>query len=258
MKRLAAALVGLLLLAAGLWWFVGRQHDAAHAGIAIGGGDGGGLPRATPGDEHLNAAAIDTVRADAAQQRLGFLLVARHGHLLLDYYANPEQTAALFDGGALSAALQAQLGDAAPQEPSALAAALSRQVWQPLNAQPARLVDGRVHARAADWLRVGLLLLGNGQFEGTEISTPERSADVHYDAAPPTGEPLANRDARALRAPDGTILWLVPALQLAVLQGGGADGAADTRFVNPLIRAIEDQTGQSAQRSQLNQLVPGH
>jgi hypothetical protein len=95
MKRLAAALLGLLLLVAGVWWYAGTQHDLAHAGIAIGGGDGGGLPRATPGDEHVNAAAIDAVRAAAAQQRLDFLLVARHGHLLLDYYANPQQSAAL-------------------------------------------------------------------------------------------------------------------------------------------------------------------
>jgi hypothetical protein len=143
-------------------------------------------------------------------------------------------------------------------DPAALAAALSRQLWQPLNAEAARLVDGKVYARAADWLRLGLLLLGNGQFEGTEISTRERSADVHYDSSPPGGEPLASREVRALRASDGVILWLVPGLQLAVLQGGGDASAGNTRFINPLIRAVEDQAGQAAQHSLLNQLVPGH
>jgi hypothetical protein len=257
-KRVVVAVAGLLLIACGWWWLTQQGRGPGSAGVAIGGGDGGGLPRATPVEEHMSTVALTAARATAQQRKLDFLLVARHGHLLLDYFATPEQQDRLLNGGALSDAVMVQLGEARPAEAVALAGALSRQVWQPLNARSARLIGGRVHARAMDWLRVALLLLGGGQFEGTEISNATRVADVHYESAAPSGEALAHRDARELRAPGGVMLWLVPSLQLAVLHGGGTVAGADTLLINQLIRGVEDRDDHAVEHALLNQLVPGH
>src|SRR5258706_9865211 len=194
--RIWAVPLVVLALVAALWWFFGPGGSIATRGVAIAGGDGGGLPRAGAADEHFATAALDGLRAAARQRRLELLLIARHGHLVLEYYATPGDTAELRDGGTLTAALLAQAGAERPAEPAALSAALSRQIWQPLNAQDARLVDGRIYARATDWLRLGVLLLGAGQFEGTDVTTAARIADVHFASTAPAGEPPAARDVR--------------------------------------------------------------
>src|SRR5580658_2014673 len=50
------------------------------------GGDAGGMPRAQPGDEHLNAAALEAAGDDANAANLQALLVVRHGHVVYERY----------------------------------------------------------------------------------------------------------------------------------------------------------------------------
>jgi len=251
------ALVALLAVAAGGWWYLGPR-GGTERGASIDGGDGGGLPRAAALDEHVAPDALEAVRALAQRRGVDALLVARHGHLLLEYYAAPAQQSRLRAGGAVSEALLAQLGDARPTDAAALSSLLSTQVWRPLNAHAARLAAGQVAARADDWLRFGILLLGSGSFEGTDITSAERIADVRYAPVPPAGEAPAARDLRELRGPGNAHLWLSPVLQLALWHSGGELGGEETQLVNAVVRAIADRPGNDAARSQLSQLVPGH
>jgi hypothetical protein len=198
-RRAAAILVVALLLAGAGAWFGLRGRAAPPAGQPVAGGDGGGLPRATPDEEGLEPAGLEAARAQAKAWGARALLVMRHGHLVL---GDPKDLAAedLVAGGDMGEGVQALLAGIALRElgieplsgglvPAQFVAAveregklpyasyLSRSVWQPLNAGAALLAGDAaaaaqgccLAARATDWLRVGALLLEDGRFEGTQV-----------------------------------------------------------------------------------------
>ncbi len=270
----------VLLAAGGAWqWRHAQLRDAG--GDAIGGGDAGGLPRADATSEGFEPQALQTAVDWAAKQRAGALLVSRHGHLLIEHYSGDVDRDSLLDGGGMSEALLLlaagvavpQLGMVLPaDEPydpaqlaTAIAAAsgrsfpqfLSRNIWQPLNAAPARWSTPAVHARAVDWLRVAELLLHDGRFEGTQVVPPGWVKRVQVLRTAPGAEPFADRDMYYLRGHGATRLWLAPRFDLAILSiADQAQASDETRLPNMIVRALRDRPGVSG--TSLNDLVPGH
>jgi CubicO group peptidase (beta-lactamase class C family) len=196
------AACALLLLAVLLWGLL--RERAAPAGVLIAGGDGGGLPRATPEEEGFDPAGLAQVLAQVQTLQVQGLLVLHHGHLVLEHYAAGLQANTLVDGGAMSEALVSLVAGVAVHErgmqlpagafaaaalvPAITAASerpypdyLARSIWLPLNAAPAQLRAEQdsgaagccLAARASDWLRVAALLMEGGRFEGTQIVAPE-------------------------------------------------------------------------------------
>lgn len=294
-----ALLVVALLAALALWWRGSVPTPAALGGVSIAGGDGGALPRATAEAENLDAVALQTALDSAIADGASVFLVARHGHLLLEHYGAGVTAATLFDGGTMTETLVTlSVGIAVTDgklvaaevfplpvdaQMSALRSAtgvsfeeyLSQHIWQPLNAGAARYSGCCVLARASDWLRVGMLLLKSGNFEGNDIVSPSwvsrmrqplphdarRGSGVWLGADASGAEPFASHDVFYLRGPDRMRLWLMPSLQLAVLLvagPAGANGWDETRLPNQVIRAVNDRSADDPARSLLNQLVPGH
>jgi CubicO group peptidase (beta-lactamase class C family) len=305
--RRGLALFTLMLAVASLWGLL-RNSAAPHgAAVLVAGGDGGGLPRATPADEGFADAALALATAQAESLHAAGLLVLHHGHLVLEHYASGARAGTLVAGGAMSEAVVALLTGLAARDhglelPSgsleagpavaAIAAAshmaysefLSRSLWQPLNAAPARLVPGEgsatpgccLYARAGDWLRVAALMIEGGRFEGTQVVPPEWLARIATPLADDPGrgfgiwlapaargaEPFAAPKVVFLRGPGQTRLWLMPTLDLAVLLVDDArpvPGAApfdETRLPNLVIRALRAQQPTTTQG--LGSLVIGH
>lgn len=182
------------------YWQMTRQP--APVSLAVPGGDGGGLPRATPESEGFDAVglqrAADYARSNGAQA----FLVMRHSHLVVERYGGGVDVHSDVDGGSFAELLVAlaagiAVRDHAMSEPhsplasAALAAQiaaashlsypqfLSRKLWQPLNAAAAQILltapgatapaDCCLQARATDWLRVAELVIADGRFEGTQV-----------------------------------------------------------------------------------------
>ena len=196
-QRLPAAVLCALLASCG--------QRPTSPGVTLAGGDGGGLPRSEPQSEQMDAKALQSAAAVAAQAGAQAFLVARHGHLLVEHYGSGSGATDLFDGGAMAQTLAAVTAGAAVAEgkltpdtarfdPVALSAAISaatgssyvdyasQRVWQPLNANTARFTsdaagamraDCCLAARAGDWQRLGILLLQTGNFEGSTIVPAE-------------------------------------------------------------------------------------
>jgi hypothetical protein len=272
--------VALLLAAGGAWqWRVARLRDTG--GVPIGGGDAGGLPRAEASSEGFEPLPLQTAVDWAAKQRAGALLVSRHGHLLIDRYSSEVEADSLVDGGGMSDVLVLlAAGSAVPEhglvspavepfDPAQLSAAiaaasgrsfpqfLSRNVWQPLNASPARWLEPDVHARAIDWLRVAELLLHDGRFEGTQVVPPGWVQRVHPLRTAPGAEPFADSDMYYLRGHGSTRLWLSPRFDLVILSVADQALASDeTRLPNMIVRALRERPGVSG--TSLNDIVPGH
>jgi hypothetical protein len=274
-------LVVAVLLAAGGAWQWRHSHSRDAGGVAIGGGDAGGLPRAEASAEGFEPQSLQTAVDWAAKQRAGALLVVRHGHLLIEHYSGDVDPDTLVDGGGMSdALLLLAAGIAVPQhgmvlpavEPfdpaqlsSAIAAAsgrsfpqfLSRSIWQPLNAAPARWSEPVVRARAVDWLRVAELLLHDGRFEGTQVVPPGWVQRVQPLRTAPGAEPFADGGMYFLRGHGATRLWLSPRFDLAILSiADQAQAADETRLPNMIVRALRERPGVSG--TGLNDLVPGH
>jgi hypothetical protein len=205
--RWGALVLLLALAAAAAWWLGHGGRWRALPTVAVRGGDGGGLPRATPAAEGFDAAALDAALALAREQGLRAFIVSRHGHVVLAEYGRGLDAQAAADAGGFAAALvalaagaaraQGVIDDAAAGElePSRLAAAiaagahlsypefLSRNVWQPINAAAAAIAlptagaaapaDCCLIARVSDWMRVAELLLNGGRFEGTQVAPAE-------------------------------------------------------------------------------------
>jgi CubicO group peptidase (beta-lactamase class C family) len=308
------AVPALVLLAAGLLFALLHAQRATPTGVAVTGGDGGGLPRATPAEEGVDAAGLERAAqlADALPARA--LLVMRHGHLVLEHYRGGAGADDLVEGGPFSDVLVALLAGIAQRERGlelaagafdraklapAIATAsgmpladyLSRSLWQPLNAAPARWTPAAADegcclaARATDWLRVAALLIGGGRFEGTQVLDPAWLARIGTPAPGDEGrgyglwlapaaegaEPFAATHVVFLRGPGRTRLWIAPALGLAVLlvddpdqsgqdaQGGAQGGPQvfdETRVPNAVFRAVAAPPADGA--SGLDALVPGH
>jgi hypothetical protein len=257
--------VGLLGALAWLWQRHGgdssRPSGAAvsAAALKIAGGDGGGLPRALPADEQLDAQSLANAAALAEAGGARVLLVARHGHLLIERYANDAAAQELVDGGDMSAAVLALVDNNATQ--------ISRRLWQPLNAHAAWLDGCCIKALPTDWLRLGILLAQDGRYEGSDIVTSgviARLRTANGATAAGSGasgaEPFAVRNVYYLRGPDRMRLWIAPDLQIVALHVGGpagANGWDETQLFNQILRAAADRST-AASGDLLNQLVPGH
>lgn len=310
MKRgplFAAVLIVLLFAAAG--WLVLRQSSSAQRPVEwlVQGGDGGGLPRATASEENFVPAALDEVVTRAMQDGAMAFLVLRHGHLVAESYASGHDQETRADAGAFAATLVAMsIGVARNEglmraamlqdfEPERLAAALaseadlsyeeylSTRLWRPLNAGNARFRLQRpgtaimagccLEARIGDWMRVAILLLEDGRFEGEAILpsgwvarmrqpllTDQRlGLGVTLASAASGAEPFAENDLFYLRGKGRWRLWLAPSLDLAVLHAADRSDAGwdETALPNAVIRAVQDRPVRS-HGSALQQLVPGH
>jgi len=165
---------------------------------------------------------------------------------------------------------------------------LSQALWRRIGAADAwlqldhpggaALADCCMLAHQGDWIRVGQLLLRDGNYRGDEVMRPgwitlmrtPAQSDPHYGAyvrvrwtTAPGQEALATRDVFAVEGEGGNRLWLVPSLQIAILCTGPAHGrdAAwdDARLPNLVIRAARDALPPAAQPgADVSALVPGH
>jgi CubicO group peptidase (beta-lactamase class C family) len=165
---------------------------------------------------------------------------------------------------------------------------LSQAVWRRVGAADAWLwldrPGGAAHAdccmiaRQGDWIRVGELLLKDGNYRGEEVIRPgwvalmraPSKADPDYGAfvqlathTAPGGEPYVARDVFVVEGAGGNRLWVVPSLQIAILCTGapaGRDAAwDDARIPNLVIRAARDFVPAAARPATgVSALVPGH
>ncbi len=165
---------------------------------------------------------------------------------------------------------------------------LSQSVWRPLGAGDAWLwldhPGGMAHAdccmitRQGDWIRVGELLLRDGNYRGDELmrpgwvaqmrspgrSDPQYGMFVRVAARPDPGrESYATRDLFVAGGADGNRLWLVPSMGIAILRTGRALGSDpdwdDARIANLVIRGARDYLPPAAQPgADLSSIVPGH
>ena len=281
--------IALLALLAAFWAWRGHRAQTMGAETAvevIAGGDGGGLPRADAVAEGFDAVALQAAVDLARQQNLGALLIARHGHLIVEQYGGGADADTLVAGGGLDHDLDAtvvllaagvavvqnrMIMPARPFESVRLIDAitrasqlrypqfLSRNLWQPLNAAAAHWSATGLSARASDWLRLAELLLHDGRFEGTQVIP---KGWVQFAAKPHAtsgAEPLAADDGYVLQGLALVRLWLMPRLDLAIVQVKAASSSTDqdeTRLPNKIIRALRDR--QAASGVSLNDLVPGH
>lgn len=187
-----------------------------------------------------------------------------------------------------------------PADPQLLALALERAtheryanlvsatLWRPIGAGDAWLwldhAGGAAHAdcclisRQGDWIRVGELLLRDGNYRGDELMRPGWVAAMR---APVTGAAdfgmylrVANRPAPGHETyavhdvfvgggRDGNRLWVVPSMGIVVLRTGSlvqTDAAWDeARIPNLVIRGARDYLPPAAQPgADLSAIVPGH
>jgi hypothetical protein len=263
-----ALIVAVLTLGLALWFWQRGSNDSSRSpsvtaqpsGLKIAGGDGGSLPRALPADEHLDDQVLIRAVALADANGATVLLIARHGHLLVEHYAKDTDSTTLLDGGGMTAAVLALAGTDAKQ--------LSSLLWQPLNAHDAWLDGCCLKARPMDWLRLGILLAQDGRFEGSDIVAATaiarlRTAGTTIEAGSKASgaEPFATRAVFYLRGNDRTRLWIEPSLQIVALQAAGpagTNGWDETQLFNQLLRATTDHRNTAASGDWLNQLVPGH
>jgi len=206
MSRRAPIIAGsaFILLAIGLAvsrWLPGTQPSSPH--VVVAGGDAGGLPRALPADERIDAAALERALQDPAAAQLSAFVVMRDEYLVFERYGSGLAADSIIDGGHFAEGLIAMAAGAAAGQgalnpdtlrgfdPDALRAAiesatqqpygsyLSNRIWRPINAAQAWIelpangaatpADCCLHARVLDWMRVGGLLVGDGRFEGKRV-----------------------------------------------------------------------------------------
>jgi CubicO group peptidase (beta-lactamase class C family) len=164
---------------------------------------------------------------------------------------------------------------------------LSQALWRRIGAADAWLrldraagaahADCCMRAHQGDWIRIGQLLVRDGNYRGEEVMRPgwvalmraPSKADPQYGAylrlvaGAPAREPYAERDVFAVGGPGGNRLWLVPALQIAILCTGAPRGRDpefnESRIPNLIMRAARDYRPPLAQpAADVSALVPGH
>jgi CubicO group peptidase (beta-lactamase class C family) len=166
------------------------------------------------------------------------------------------------------------------------AAYLSQALWRRIGAGDAWLrldrPGGAAHAdccllaRQGDWIRIGQLLLRDGNYRGDEVIRPgwvtlmraPSRGDPQYGAylrlgspAAPGSEPYAARDLFAVQGEGGNRLWLVPSLQIAILRVAPVGRAADwddARIPNLIIRGARDYLPPPQPGADVSALVPAH
>jgi CubicO group peptidase (beta-lactamase class C family) len=165
---------------------------------------------------------------------------------------------------------------------------LARAVWRPIGAADAWLrldhPGGTAHAdccmlaHQGDWIRIGQLLLRDGNYRGAEVIRPgwvkllraPTRADPQYgayvrlaDPVTPGVEPYAADDVFVVEGTGGNRLWLVPSLEMAILCTGAPEGRdagwSDSRIPNLIMRAARDlRPRRAAPGTDTSALVPGH
>ncbi len=165
---------------------------------------------------------------------------------------------------------------------------LSESIWRPIGAGDAWLwldhAGGTPHAdcclisRQGDWIRVGELLLRDGNYRGDELmrpgwiavmrsparSDPDFGMFLRLASRPAPGqETYAARDVFVAGGADGNRLWVVPSMGIVILRTGAAVAAAagwdDTRIPNLVIRGARDYLPPAAlPGADLSSIVPGH
>src|SRR4029077_16305369 len=133
-------------------------------------------------------------------------------------------------------------------------------------------------AAQGDWIRIGQLLLHDGNYRGDELiragwvilmRSPSRS-DADYGAYVRLGthtalgrEPYATRDVYLVGAPGGNRLWLIPSMDIAILCTGSPAGRTgdwdDAPIPNAIVRGARDYVPPAAlPGADLSAIVPGH
>ena len=159
---------------------------------------------------------------------------------------------------------------------------ISQRVWQPLGAGAAAMwgkggklrLDCCFVARVDDWMRIGDLLLQQGQYNGERIASAGWIRELLVGDAGPyrylmwmkgrtawTGdEPPAARDVVWADLGPDVRLWLLPQRGLAVLHAAqpGSGRSTDTTVPNIVIRGIVDQVVSPSSHIPLAEMVPGH
>ncbi|MBV8876749.1 MAG: serine hydrolase [Gammaproteobacteria bacterium] len=165
---------------------------------------------------------------------------------------------------------------------------LSQALWRRIGAGDASLTldrpQGAAHAdccmlaHQGDWIRIGQLLLRDGNYRGDEVIRPgwvtlmrsPAQSDPQYGAyvrvrwpAAPGRELPAARDLYAVEGQGGNRLWLLPSLQIAILctgpAGGRDSGWDDNRLPSLVVRAARDALPPAAQPGvDISAIVSGH
>jgi CubicO group peptidase (beta-lactamase class C family) len=163
---------------------------------------------------------------------------------------------------------------------------LSQVLWRRIGAGNAWLYldrpGGAAHAdccmvaRQGDWLRVGELLVGEGNYRGYEIVRPgwvqlmrqpapanvDFGAALRLSAAAGGGKaPYMAPDTYALDGGEGTFLWVVPSLHLVVLRTASRRQADfdESRIPNLIVSGARDFVPPAARPGRdLSGIVPGH
>jgi hypothetical protein len=287
------------------------SHPSTSTRVLVLGGDAGGMPRALPAEEHLDAAMLAKAATDPVAAGAQVFVVARHGHIVFEHYDHgvdpdtleaPDGFAPVLSALASGIAVHDDLFplpartdfDAAKLRQSIESGAhqgyadyLSVHLWRRLNAGPAWIdsapgspvpADCCFHARVLDWLRVGDLLVEDGQFEGKQVAPPGWVARMRQPVTadgthgfgvllPPAAhgsEAFDVPDVFFLRAAGHWRLWLAPSLRLAVLFGASDEASGDDaswdeiRLLNLVTRALSDPASVNEGASRLKGLVPGH
>jgi CubicO group peptidase (beta-lactamase class C family) len=165
---------------------------------------------------------------------------------------------------------------------------LSESLWRPIGAGDAWLwldrPGGSPHAdcclisRQGDWIRIGELLLRDGNYRGDELMRPgwiavmrsPAKADPEFgmflriaNRPAPGRETYAARDVFVAGGQDGNRLWVVPSMGIVVLRTGSAmqedAGWDDARVPNLVIRGARDYLPPVVlPGADLSSIVPGH
>jgi CubicO group peptidase (beta-lactamase class C family) len=166
------------------------------------------------------------------------------------------------------------------------AAYLSQALWRRIGAADAWLYldrpAGAAHAeccmlaRQGDWIRVGELLLGDGNYRGYEVIRPgwvkamrlPAPGNTDYGTAvrlsAPAGggkAPYMANDTYAVDGGGGDFLWIIPSLHLAVLRTARlAHGDFDeSRIPNLIVSGTRDFVPAAARPGHdISAIVPGH
>jgi len=162
---------------------------------------------------------------------------------------------------------------------------VSEAIWARIGAADASIwlkrSDGTPHvdtgffARQGDWLRVGELLLGNGNYQGDEVLLPRWVPELLQPSrtnpaygsylrlgmhAAPGMSPYLTPDVYVIEG-GGNRMWLVPSLQIAILRTGGAldPDWDDGRIPNLIVNGAHDFVPPAARPgADLRLLVPNH
>lgn len=277
-RRLGAAFAALLAVVVGVLVLVrqgGAPDGPGEDAIVVAGGAGASIPRSTPDGQGLDPASLDGAAATVAASGARALLVARRGHLAFEWYASPadgEQVRSLLLSRLALASLAATPAAADAADDASRVAALSREIWQALDAAPARYAtdrDGNPRLDHGLWLRprdalaLATALVEGGAVGGQRLLPPEAAAAVlmaQDDGIAPRGpEPFGARAARLWRDGAGTRLYHFPAQRLVVLVMGVDEAryADETGPAHQILRGIVD-TAPAAPPSGTDTLVPSH